>query len=137
MTLGQHVPVHPPLLRLPVTGLRGRLGLFVDAHGTCLQLNGGARKNGGGERNAGLGAVEDALGDGGECAVQAYISSRAQGEISGAEDLRGSFVEVSAVVGLVVCRRTLRGLQRLFVGGLLAFDDRGALVAAAGELGGS
>lgn len=51
--------------------------------------------------------------------------------------LRGSFVDVSTVVGLVLGHRTLRRFERLLMGGLLALDDRRALVAAGGELRGS
>lgn len=42
VALGQDVPVHPPLLGLPVAGLGGGLGWLVDAHGAALQLHGGA-----------------------------------------------------------------------------------------------
>lgn len=48
--------------------------------------------------------------------------------------LRGSFVDVGTVVGLILGHRTLCRLERLLVGGLLALNDGRALVAAGGEL---
>lgn len=51
--------------------------------------------------------------------------------------VRGGFVDVRGVVGLVVASLgRLDGLG-LLVDGLLALDDRGTLVAAGGELWGS
>lgn len=60
-----------------------------------------------------------------------------EGNAIGRVSLRGSFVDVGTIVGLILGYRTLRRLQRLLVGGLLGLDDGRALVAASGELGGS
>lgn len=43
---------------------------------------------------------------------------------------------MGTVVGLILCQRTLRRLDRLFMGGLLALDDGRALIATGGELRG-
>lgn len=74
VALGQDIPVHPPLLGLPVAGLRRGLGGHVDAYRTRLQLHGSPGEDSCGEGVARLGAVEDTLGDGGERAVRQGIS---------------------------------------------------------------
>lgn len=62
VALRQDVPVHPPLLALPVARLRGRLGLFVNAHRAGLKFDRGTGEYSGGEGDAWLGAIEKALG---------------------------------------------------------------------------
>lgn len=91
MSLAEDVPVHAPVVRAPVAGLRGGLGGLVDAAGTmlvfpkytrvrllfvpdssCLQLDGRAGKDCGGQDLVVLAAVKDTLGDGGVCAIGRY-----------------------------------------------------------------
>lgn len=68
VALWQHVPVHSPLLGLPVTRLCSGFSLLIDANRTGLQLDWCAGQYSGGKDDARLGAVEQALGHGSECA---------------------------------------------------------------------